>query len=589
MTLQPKWQTMCEALLHLENCTRYGARFITRSGNPTLYPYHEVLQRAQAVAGTLQYQRLAVGDRVAIILPTSIQFLDAFLGTQLAGGIPAALYPPLRLGRLTEYFTRTRRMLTKIGARFLITESRIRKLIGPAIAGVPSLERVFDAEELHTSASWNLVKLHPDTPAFLQFSSGTTLEPKAVIVSHASLLYNLEMMDSLLHHFDDTAAEQGGVCWLPLYHDMGLVGCMFVGLYHPGTVTYLGPELFLAKPSMWLQTLARYRAVISPAPNFAYGLCLAKIKDAEMEGIDLSNWQIAFNGAEPIDTGVLHRFAERFARWGFRPEALTPVYGLAEAGLAVTFSDPWSPPKVSEFDRQSLSERGEAILGTGRSLPAVGRPLPDMRVEIRDKHDRRLDQGKVGRIMIQGPSITMGYYNEPELTAQTIRHGWLDTGDLGFFYQGELYITGREKDLIIIRGRNYAPQEIEELLAGVQGLRVGCAVAVGHWKDGLGEQLLILAERDIRVNRPREEIVTEIQERILSGISLVPDRVEILEPGTLPRTSSGKLRRWDALHMFLSGRLIPPKKMGMLKLVKELGKSQIAWVYFRVRGKLLKH
>ena len=188
--------------------------------------------------------------------------------------------------------------------------------------------------------------------------------------------------------------------------------------------------------------------------------------------------------------------------------------------------------------------------------------------------------------MIRGPSVTPGYYNDPELSAQTIRHGWLDTGDLGFFYQGELYIAGRAKDLIIIRGRNYAPQEIEELLAGVPGLRTGCVVAVGHWVDGLGEQLVILAEKDVRVGRLKEDIATEIQARVLSGIALVPYRVELLEPGTLPRTSSGKLRRWEALQMFLSGHLVPPKKMGILEVAKGLGKSQIAWARFRLRKRL---
>jgi acyl-CoA synthetase (AMP-forming)/AMP-acid ligase II len=446
------------------------------------------------------------------------------------------------------------------------------------------LGRVLSAEALLTSAPWKSVHVAPDAPAFLQFSSGTTLEPKAVVVSHAGLLHNLEMMDDLFRHFDvHDEAERGGVCWLPLYHDMGLVGCMFVGLYHPGTVTYIGPELFLAKPALWLQTLSRYRAVISPAPDFAYGLCLARVKDEDMEGVDLSHWKLALDGAEPIDPGVLDRFTQRFARWGFRAEALTPVYGLAEAGLAVTFADPWSPPRVTEFDRARLSERGEASPGTGRRLPSVGRPLPGVQVEIRDERGRRMEEDRVGRVMIKGPSVTTAYYNDPELTAQTVRHGWLDTGDLGFFHQGELYVSGRVKDLIIIRGRNYAPQEIEALAAGIPGVRTGCVAAVGHSVDGQGEQLVIFAEKDRRVPRPDEEIAAEIHARIVTGISLVPHRVEILAPGTLPRTSSGKMRRRDALQMFLSGHLVPPEKVRALEVVKHLGRSQLAWARFRLR------
>lgn len=585
MTETPKWPTILDALLALEGCTRYGARFVPRSGEPTFHPYQDVLRRARSAAGTLQGHGLAPGDRVAIILPTSIQFFDSFLGTQLAGGIPAALYPPLRLGKLEEYYTRTRRMLTKIGARFLITDSAVRKLIGPVVTEVPSLERVFDAADLLTSKAGSPVKVDPEAPAFLQFSSGTTLEPKAVMVSHAGLLHNLEAMDSLFRGYSDADAEQGGVCWLPLYHDMGLVGCMYNGLYHPGTVTYIGPELFIMRPAIWLQTLGRYKALISPAPDFAYGLCLSKVKDREMEGVDLSHWVFALNGAEPIDTDAMQRFVERFARWGLRREALTPVYGLAEAGLAVTFSDPWTPARVVEFDRQRLSEEGQAVPGRGRRLPSVGKPLPRIQVGIRDQDDRELGEGKPGRVMIKGPSITTGYYNDPEITAETIQDGWLDTGDLGFFYEGELYIAGRVKDLIIIRGRNYAPQEIEELLVGVEGVRTGCAVAVGHWVDGRGEQLVILAEKDLRSSRPAEEIVAEMKARLISGISLTPHRIELLEPGTLPRTSSGKLRRWDALQMFLSRRLAPPKKVGVVEIAKGIGRSQIAWARFKWRTK----
>jgi len=447
---------------------------------------------------------------------------------------------------------------------------------------------VLDAGKLCGNDPWSPVEVDPDSPAFLQFSSGTTVEPRAVTISHTNLLYNIEMIAHFFRMLTDQEAKarQGGVCWLPLYHDMGLVGCMYVGLYYPGTVTYIGPELFIARPRIWLQTLSRYRGVTSPAPNFAYGLCLAKIKDEDMQGVDLSSWEIAFNGAEPIDTEVMKRFCDRFARWGFRAEAMTPVYGLAEAGLAVSFSDPRCTPLVTEFDRDALAAHGKAVPGKGRLLPSVGRPMPGLTVEIWDERDRPLEDSLVGRIMVRGPSITRGYFNDPEITARTIRNGWLDTGDLGFRYRGDLYIAGRAKDLIIIRGRNYAPQEIEELLAGVQGIRTGCAVAVSQMVSGEGEQLIILAERDARSTRADDAIAAEIRERIVSGISLTPYHIEILEPGTLPRTSSGKLRRGDALRMFQTGGLTPPDRVNTLKVLKEMGKSQIAWGRFWLRRKL---
>jgi len=577
------YDTITEALLTIQGCTEFGARFIERSGEPAFYTYKEVLERAESVAGTLQEKGLVPGDRVAIILPTSIHFLDVFLGVQLAGGIPAALYPPLRLGRLTEYYARTRRMLSKIGARFLITDRRIGRLLGPVAEGVECVEGVLDPQGLLRSARRTPVSVGPQDPAFLQFSSGTTLEPRAVIVTHTNLLYNLEMMNSIFRTFPPEEARREVVCWLPLYHDMGLVGCMFNGLYHPATVNYIGPEVFIARPAIWLQTISRFKAVISPAPQFAYSLCTSRIKDEEMDGVDLSTWIAALNGAEPIDVESMRRFMERFARWGLRETAMTPVYGLAEAGLAVTFSDIRRPPVVTEFERMSLSKQGQAKVGSGRKLISIGRPMTGLDVRICDERDNQLKAGLVGRIMIKGPSITPGYYNDPEVTARTIRNGWLDTGDLGFIHESHLYITGRSKDLIIIRGQNIAPQEVEELLSDIEGIRAGCIAAVSASIEGLGEQLIVLAEKDVRRPRPEKELAGAIRERVIEGIALIPYQVQILEPGTLPRTSSGKMRRSEALHMYLSGELVPPEKMGALKLLSKVGKSQLAWGRFRLR------
>jgi len=582
--MAPAPRTIVDALLRLEDCTLYGARFVGRSGQAKFYPYRDVLQRARAAAGALQARGLRPGDRVAIILTTSIEFFDVYLGVQLAGGIPAAVYPPLRLGKLDEYFVRTRRMLEKIGTRYLVTDRRIRQILGHAAAGVASLDAILDPDDLGPAGTWTRVEPDPASPAFLQFSSGTTVEPKAVIVSHANLLANLGMIDSFFGGFSPPEVEQGGVCWLPLYHDMGLLGNMYIGLYHPGTVTYITPDQFIAKPAVWLQTLSRYKGVISAAPDFAYGLCVAKVKDHDMEGVDLSSWKIAFNGAEPISVAGIKAFAERFARWGFRPEAMTPVYGLAEAGLAVSFSDPRTPPRVSEFDGHVLSAKSEAIAGSGRRLVSVGRAVPGLDIEIQNDQGDVRGVGRVGRIMVRGPSITPGYFNDPELSRRTIRNGWLDTGDLGFLHGGQLYISGRLKDLIIIRGRNLAPQEVEDQLQGLDGLRVGCSVAVScAGDDGQGEHLVVLAECDRTRPRPDADVRAEISDRILRGLGLVPGQIELLAPGTLPRTSSGKLRRSEALRLFLSGELRPPESMGTLQIARELGRSRLAWMRFWLR------
>jgi acyl-CoA synthetase (AMP-forming)/AMP-acid ligase II len=571
--------SLVERLLRLEGCTRYGARFVTRSGAADFHDYDTILRRARAAAAELQARGVAPGDRIAIILPTSIGFFDAFLGTILAGAIPAAMYPPVRLGRLDEYVTRTRTMLDAIGTRLLITDARIGRLLGRAAADVRSLENRIDVTALAngSAGAWMRPSVAADAPAFLQFSSGTTLEPKAVMVSHRNALANLEMIDLLFQDASPEEAEQGGVCWLPLYHDMGLLGCMLLGLYHPGTITYINPEDFIVQPALWLQTLSRYRALCSPAPDFAYGLCCSKVRDEQMEGLDLSHWRFALNGAEPIDAAGMERFCARFARWGFKPEAMTPVYGLAEAGLAVTFSDPRTPPRVGEFDRDRLSLEGVAQPGVGRRVPSVGRPLPGLRVEIRNERDERVPDGEVGTIMVSGSSVTRGYFANPERTAAVLRDGWLDTGDLGFFFEGELYIAGRQKDLIIIRGRNYAPQEVEALATGTAGLRIGCIVAGGCVIDGEGEQLVVLAEKDSRSDRPDDELAAEIGARVLHGIGLAPREVAVLRAGTLPRTSSGKLRRSAAMQSYVAGTLKPPSDPTMLRLLAEMARSELAW------------
>jgi acyl-CoA synthetase (AMP-forming)/AMP-acid ligase II len=586
MQTELRSRTIQDVLQSLSKRTDVGARFVRRNGEAAFFSYADVIERAKRVAAGLQRRGIQPGDRIALVIPTSIEFFDVFLGAQLAGAIPVALYPPFRLGKLDEYYSRTRRMLQKIGARLLVSEGRVSRILGPVTSEVPSLESALKPDDLKEAGHvWREVECDPDSPAFLQFSSGSTSDPKAVIVSHRNLLANLEMMAAAFRRVPGADAEKGGVCWLPLYHDMGLVGCLFNGLYYPATVTYIAPEDFIVQPSIWLRTISQYRSIVSPAPHFAYRLCANKIKDEELDGVDLSSWTVALNGAEPIEAEGMRLFAERFAKWGFRPQAMTPVYGLAEAGLAVTFSDPLREPLVIEFDRDRLSSEGVAVPGSGRHMPSVGRTLSGVQVRIADENDDPMDSDTVGKILVRGESITPGFFNDPELTADAIRNGWLDTGDLGFFHAGELYIAGRAKDLIIIRGRNYAPQEIEDLLLDVPGVRPGCAVAVSQAVGAEGEQLIILAEKDLRHPMREEELAAAIRNRILAGISLTPYLVQALEPGTLPRTSSGKLRRSDALRMFLSGTLVPAEKITALKLFTDLTRSQVAWGKFFLRKK----
>ena len=256
---------------------------------------------------------------------------------------------------------------------------------------------------------------------------------------------------------------------------------------------------------------------------------------------------------------------------------MTPGYGLAEAGLAVSFSDPLSLPTVTEFDTQLLAESEQATPGAGRKIVSVGKAVPGLVVQVQDDQGREVAPGAVGTIMVQGPSVTPGYFNDPALSSSIIRNGWLNTGDLGFIHDGNLHVSGRAKDLIIIRGRNFAPQQIEHLVAGVDGLRIASIAAVGCPFESEGEQLVILAEKDGVTSRPDADIEAEIRQKIAAGISLIPREVCLVEPGTLPRTASGKLRRSEALRQYQLKRLAAPHKVDALFMAKEVAKSQIAW------------
>jgi len=415
----------------------------------------------------------------------------------------------------------------------------------------------------------------PEALALIQFSSGSTVDPKPVALRHSHLVAQLAALEAELPKPEDRAPV--GVSWLPLYHDMGLIGCLLSAVYYPGGMVLIPPEVFLARPALWLRALSRHRAFVSPAPNFAYGLCLKRVKDADLEGVDLSGWRHALNGAEPVSVETLRRFSERFSRWGFQPGSLRPVYGMSEASLAVTFPPAGRGPRALGVDSRVLATERRVVDGS-REVVSVGRPVPGFEVCVRDELGHTLEERRVGRVFVRGPSVMAGYFGHPQATASALdAEGWLDTGDMGFEADGELFLTGRAKDLVIIRGANHAPQEFEECLEGVEGLRTGCSVALGFTPEGeQDEALLILAEH--APGERGEGLEERVREAVLAGTGVRPHTVAVLEPGTLPRTSSGKLRRSEALRRYLAGELTAPRKVGTVGLVVEMARSALAFV-----------
>lgn len=589
----PPRHATVQAALEAAAQSGVGLAFVDAQERETALPFAALWQRACATAARLAGLGISPGDRVALVLPTGFDFMDAFFGALCAGATPVPLYPPVRLARLDEFHARTARLLQACGARLVLTDARVGRLLGLAVESArPPLgcKTVADLRAQPTPAG--PPQAHRGTPrelALIQFSSGSTVDPKPVALTHANVIANTQAIDSFLP--EGGGVRQSGVSWLPLYHDMGLIGCLLSAVLHPGALALLPPELFLARPALWLRAISRKRATVSVAPNFAYGLCLKRIRDEEMEGVDLSSWRLALNGAEPVSTEVLRRFADRFSRWGFDRRALTPVYGLSEASLAVTFSTPGRGFRALRVDARALAEDGTAEpasdgqgAGPVREIVSLGSPLPGMEVRVCGPGGETLPERRVGAVLVRGPSVMRGYFDNPAATAAALRDGWLDSGDLGFAHEGELHLCGRSKDLVILRGKNHAPQEFEDSLDGLPGVRPGCAVAVAIAPAGEdGEALALLVERAPGRGAAGAVLEEAIRDRVLERTGVRAHEVRLLAPGTLPRTSSGKLRRAEALRLLLAGELSAPPAVTLLGMARHAARSMAAYARLRLR------
>jgi fatty-acyl-CoA synthase len=530
--------------------------------------FGELHSRASTVARELQARGLEPGQTVAIMLPTCAEFFYTFAGILLAGGIPVPIYPPVRADRITEYATRQANILRNAESRFLITFRQAEGLARLLQPRVPTLREVLNAERLASattqsepaSTNWRPVENLPhhargEDIALLQYTSGSTGDPKGVTLTHANLLANIRSIAAGVELQPDDVA----VSWLPLYHDMGLIGAWFVPLFSGVPLVVMSPLAFLSRPERWLWAIHRHRGTISPAPNFAYELCVRKIADKDLEGLDLSSWRAAFNGAEPVHADTLERFASRFAGYGFRREALLPVYGLAEATLGVSAAKAGGY-KLDRIERAAFESEGRAIPAAADDAAALefvgaGEPFPDVEVRIvaNDGHDA--GERCEGRLWFRSPAATSGYYRNPVATSELMREpGWLDSGDLAYRANGELYITGRAKDLIIKAGRNLYPHEIEDVAGRVAGVRTGCVVAFGAPDASSGTERLVVAA-EVRNPAEANRISAEITRAVHDAMGLPPDVVELVPPHSIPKTSSGKLRRSETRRLFLDGKL----------------------------------
>ncbi len=531
--------------------------------------FGELYERASVVAAELRRRGLEPGQTVAIMLPTCADFFWSFAGILLAGGIPVPIYPPFRADRIAEYAARQSNILRNAEAQFLLTwrqAENLAKLLKPR---VPSLREVLNAQKLASAAAnpeqptgeWRPVQhlshhARGEDIAFLQYTSGSTGDPKGVVLTHANLLANIRAIIAGI----DVQPTDACVSWLPLYHDMGLIGAWFVPLYTGIPLVVMSPLAFLSRPERWLRAIHRHRATICPAPNFAYELCVRKIAEKDLEGLDLSSWRAATNGAEPVRAETMERFAKRFAPYGFRREALMPVYGLAEATLAVSVPRLGAGYKVDRIERAQFESEGHAVPVASADAPALefvnaGKPVPSVEVRIVDADGRNLGERREGRLWFRGPSATSGYYRNPAATRDLLRDGdWIDSGDLAYWGDGEIYITGRAKDVIIKAGRNLYPHEVEEIAGRVAGVRTGCVVAFGAPDERTGTERLVVAA-ELRDVAAAKRIEGEIARAVDEAMGMPPDVVVLLPPQSIPKTSSGKLRRSETRRLFLEGKL----------------------------------
>jgi fatty-acyl-CoA synthase len=384
------------------------------------------------------------------------------------------------------------------------------------------------------------------------------------------------------------------VSWLPLYHDMGLIGAWFVPIFTGVRLVVMSPLAFLSRPERWLRAIERHRATISPAPNFAYELCVRKIADKDLQGLDLSSWRSAINGAEPVRAETLERFATRFAPYGFRRDALSPVYGLAEGSLAVSVPQMAAGYKVDRIDRAQFESEGRAVPATAASGHAAvlefvnaGKPLPSVEVRIADAEGRELGERRQGRLWFRGPAATSGYYHNETATRELLREGhWLDSGDLAYAADGDLYITGRAKDMIIKAGRNIYPHEVEEIAGRVAGVRSGCVVAFGAPDERTGTERLVVAA-ELRDAASAKRIEGEISSAVTNAMGLPPDVIALLPPQSIPKTSSGKLRRSETRRLFLEGKLGKKQQAPWVQIANLAARGAVprAWHWLRAAAK----
>ncbi|WP_343676521.1 AMP-binding protein [Paraburkholderia heleia] len=537
---------------------------LVENGAPVTLTYGALFQRASHAANALRALGVDPGARVALMLPTGTDYFVAFAALMLCGSVAVPIYPPTSLAQLEEHVERHASILANAQVSALVASASLGTVAHMLRLKVPTLHQLVSSAALVPTQSEQyaqppFIRTATHDLALLQYTSGSTGEPKGVMLSHANLLSNIRAMGERMK----VQPADKLVSWLPLYHDMGLIGAWLAPLYFGFPLVAMSPLAFLARPAIWLETISQHRATITAAPNFAYDWCARRVPGRQIAGLDLRSLRFAFCGSEPVNPGTLRAFADRFAPFGFDARAITPVYGLAENTLAVTFPAPSRGLRIDLVQREALSIRGEALAARAEDDPlalvACGYPLAQTGLRIVDDNRQPLAERRIGHIEFRGASATAGYYRNAGQTARLTHDGWLDSGDLGYLADGELFVTGRTKDLIIRAGRHIFPDELEYALAQLSGVEPGGVAACGEPDPRAGtERLVLIVETSMREAAGRAELQTRVNAVARRLCGAPAERIMLVAPQSILRTPGGKIRRAATIERLRHGA--PPEK-----------------------------
>ncbi|OHD65783.1 MAG: hypothetical protein A2176_14345 [Spirochaetes bacterium RBG_13_51_14] len=536
----------------------------------------DILRQGTNVAHYLMARGLKREDNVVVMLPTGANFAYIYFGILMAGGVPVPVSQPAGTSNLAKYLDNLTHIIQDCEAKFFITYEKI-KVIAGSLMNISNLVSgfLFDneifADPVPDDHGRGLPKVKPDDLALIQYTSGTTGKPKGVMLSHRNLLHNIHGIGIASAMTPDDV----GISWLPMYHDMGLIGGFLSTLYWDLTLVLMAPEAFIFRPLWWMENISKYRVTLGVAPNFGYHYCVTRIDDADLHKLDLSSWRLALNGAEPIDQATLVKFIEKFRPCGLRDDIFLPVYGMAENSLAATFPSLKRTTVVRRFNRVRLEEEHLAVDSDCENpkeyidLVSVGYPLVSQEIRIADERGRTLSERQVGEIMVKSPSLTSGYYKNPAATRETLKDGWLHTGDLGFILDGMLFISGRRKEMIIKRGKNIYPYDVERIASAVEGVRLGCSAAFDVHNEARGtEDLVLVCETTVKNKYDLERLKRNIHGEILAKLGIAPDDIMLVPKGTIPKTTSGKIQRILCKKIYLEDEIIPNRSKNLLVLAR---------------------